>query len=113
MRRWKVYHADGTTTTGRSGEVAAAPVFGVVCVQQWDAKGQRHLLSGFDWYWYDPATAQWLGGDLFGMADFAMRTGLVKAGRFVPNDVYDRILEAARDDPDFSGDGREHAPRGK
>lgn len=110
--KWKAYYADGTVWPGDS-ETVTLPVTGIVCIQQWDANGHRHLLSGFDWYWYDPAAGGWLGGDFFGCADFMFRTGLVKAGRFVPNDVYDRITAAARGDPDFGGDGREHSPRGK
>lgn len=106
---WRAYYADGSTRSGAGCPTPLDPTHGVVCVVQRDpADGSRHVLSGHDWYWYDPAAGQWFGGDVHGLLDFAMRTGLIRAGRFVPNADYDRITTAARSDPDFAAaSGRE------
>lgn len=107
---WRAYFADGTTQAGSGPPRPWVATRGLVAVVQRDpADGSRHVLSGHDWYWYDPGDAQWYGGDVHGMVDFIGRTGLVVMGRYVPNAQYDRITHLARNDPEFAGPGgREH-----
>jgi hypothetical protein len=90
--KWKIYYADGTTFSDHDGSLKDAPAFGVLCVV------------------CDPDL--WGCGDLMGLVQYLMRTGLVKFGQLAPNEVYKRVLTSARSDPDFDTNERHVYERG-
>lgn len=100
MLAWRIYYGDGGTYSSADGDPADAPARGVQAIVQADTQVGRHVLSGFDYYWWE---GTWFGGDLFGLFDYLIEPGpkAVKFGRTVPNDVFERVIRAACDDPDF------------
>ena len=81
---WRIYYEDGTTFDNLQGGPDAAPAFGVLAVV---------CLPDL-----------WGCGDLLGLAQYLARPGMEKCVRFgvlASNDVYDRVLTAARADAYF------------
>lgn len=96
---WKLYYED-TTFSHEDGDPVDAPTFGVLVIAQPDFEVGRMLLSRFDWYWWD---GEWYGSDWIGMVDAFMHreARALKAGRSVPNTVYQEVFQKAWDDPDL------------
>lgn len=101
----RIYYGDGSTF---DGPPELAPPLDVQAINQLDEHGERETFRGDGYYWFD--SGRWYCGDLFGLFDFLMRSGLVKFGRYIPRSQYDAICERARTDPDFATSGaREYA----
>ena len=103
IARWKLHYDDGTTFSDRDGSPSEAPVLGVQVIAQ--AAGSdigRLIVQRRDYYWYDDG--EWFGGDLFGLFDYLSRSqgrSIVKFGRAVSQEVFQRCLDAAIADPEL------------
>ena len=103
MLTWRIHYGDGTSFSDADGAPSAAPPLNVQVIAQ--AAGcdvGRHLISRHDYYWFEQG--EWFGGDLFGLCDYLMRaqgTAIVKFGRYVTRDVYQRCFESAANNPDL------------
>lgn len=87
---WKIFYEDGSTFSNLDGFPEEAPAFGVVGIAC-----QPDL---------------WGCGDFVGLIDYLAHSPgyykVVRFGRLVANDVYDRVIKACRDDPDFNQNTR-------
>ena len=99
--KWRIYYGDGTTFDSDDGATTEAPATNVQAIVQPDPDVGRHIINRFDWYFFDEESGEWFGVDWFGLIDWMMRTGLVKAGRTIGNREYREILQRASDDPGF------------
>ena len=100
---WRVYYADGSTFSHKDGTPEEAPGWGVVCVVQPDAKVGRNILERWDFYYFHE-DGRWWGCDQWGLIDrLAHRLPMraVSVGRTIAETEYEKILEAARNDPEF------------
>lgn len=103
MIDWRIYYPDNTFDNTQ-GSVKEAPATGVqaIVIRDTDdpaANVGRFILSRKDYYWCE--NGEWYGGDIFGMFDFLMRSGLIKFGRSIPNPEHREIMQHAIHDPDF------------
>lgn len=111
---WRIYYGDGRTCDSSQGLIEWVPGLNVQAIVQHDQAGNRHVLSRFDYYWYDQDERQWFGGDLFGLFDFLARKSMVKFGRWIPHERFAEICDLAATDPDFASSAGTHnypAPR--
>lgn len=94
---WRIYYDDGSTFSSNDGPPEDAPALGVICIAQPDPEVGRHIVSGFDYYWF---TYEWWGGDLFGLFDYLITPGhkTVKFGRTVSNTDFSEIVNRAKTD---------------
>ncbi len=101
---WRIYYDNDLTFSATDGPPLAAPAWGVqVIVQDCPDEG-KHLLSNFDYYWFD--TARWCGGDFLGLIDFlSLHIGVVRFGRRIAPTLFEKILARAVTDSDFVGGG--------
>lgn len=101
---WRIFYSDGSTFDSAQGTHLEAPATGVqvIVVRDSDAPESNvghFILQRRDYYWYEDG--EWYCGDIFGMFDFLMRSGVVKFGQSIPNREYREILGRAGRDPDF------------
>jgi hypothetical protein len=96
MTRYAIYTTYGRYTD-QDGPPERAPKRDVQVIAIEDATVGRRLLSAFDFYWWDQASASWLGGDVFGLYDYLALPGwaLVLFGRHVPSEAYHAALNRA------------------
>lgn len=101
MVPWRVYYGDGTTW---DGDPFDAPGLNVQAVVQADAEVGRHVVTGFDFYWWEASHDRWWGGDLFGLWDYLSREGPRKVifARTMMNAEYRAVFDRAVADPDFA-----------
>ncbi len=97
------YYSDGTFDNSQ-GTYLEAPATGVqaIVIKDMDepvANVGRIILHRRDYYWYEDG--EWYGGDIFGMFDFLMRSGMVKFGQSIPNPEHREVMRRAIHDPDF------------
>ena len=101
MEQWRIYYGDGSTFSDAEGAPSDAPALDVQVIAQ--AAGiaiGRRTVSRYDYYWCE--AGEWYGGDLFGLYDFLMRSGLVKFGRAMPSAAFEAILTRAVTDGDMT-----------
>lgn len=101
---WRIFYADGSTFDSDDGHPIDAPAFGVLVVLQRDKYVGRRVLRMVDYYCWSPSVGKWL--DLFDSASVIVRAlrdpGLViKAGEYIEEKAYEKVLIAATNDPDF------------
>ena len=96
--RWRIYYGDGDTFDSSQGDPKDAPAFNVqACVSRdISPHRERFVAHKFDYYWFEDG--EWFGGDIFGLFDYLARSGMVKFGRTISNDQFDRVIKAATDD---------------
>jgi hypothetical protein len=94
---WRIYYGDGTTFSSLDGETEDAPALNVQAIVQLDKQVGRHIVSRRDFYIY--RDGEWYGVDWFGLLDHLMDLGIVKAGRTLSNEDYERIYMSAASDP--------------
>lgn len=101
---WRVYYADGSTFDSEQGEPHEAPPLGFICAVGYDESGSRYIMHGWDHYCWDLETRQWWGMDMCGLFDRLIRNLVYayKQGRTVTKTDFQRIMQAAHTDPDFS-----------
>lgn len=101
MVDWRVYYDDAATFDSDDGPPHLAPKRGVQAVVRTHPRVGFLVLEGHDYYWWDGG--EWLGGDKFGLFDYLSQSGrkVVLFGRSIQRDEYERIVQQARDDPDF------------
>lgn len=97
---WRIYYGDGSTY---DGEPFAAPSLNVQAIAQLDDEVGRHVIAGFDFYWYEPSEDKWWGGEAFGLWDYLSRPGVRKVifARTLLNEDYRAVFKRACEDPDF------------
>lgn len=101
MPDWRVYYDDGATFVGAPED---APTHGVISIVMPDPDVGRLVLTKFDYYcWWPDRDQPWDGHDIVGLIDYLGLPGLKRVlfGRSVPNEVYNRVYEAAAGDEDF------------
>jgi hypothetical protein len=101
---WRIYYGDGTTYSQADGGLADAPALDVQAIVVPDDEVGRVVLTRHDYYWFESAGRPgpgWWGGDLFGLFDFLMRSGLVKFGRSIPTAQFREVYRRAVEDPGF------------
>lgn len=118
---WRIYYADGTTFSSADGSWDDAPARGVIAVVRPNPQTGRSVEKGRAFYIMDPDAGEPWAVDWPGLWDYLHRVGSlqagiplrdvnldalardwgVKFGRSVPNEVYQRIVIAADNDPDF------------
>ncbi len=101
---WKIWYGNGTTFSSEKGMSNDAPTTNVqaVVVRDTDTSGSNvghFVLQRRDYYWHE--SDEWYCGDIFGLFDFLMRSGLVKFGRSIPNSEYRQIMKRIENDSDF------------
>ncbi len=103
-RRWCVWYVDGTTFSSEDGTPAEAPGAGVVVIAQdggnhgdpYVTGGQQWTtVAGYDWYIFD--RGYWFSVNMSGLVQYVAEPGakVVKAGRWVPPEVYDQLRREA------------------
>lgn len=97
--KWKIYYGDGTTFSSEDGPPELAPATNIQCIIERDERHGRLVLSRFDFYIHKKDG--WYGVDQFGLFDYLMEIGLLKAGRTINNELYGEIIAAASNDPDL------------
>lgn len=98
--QWKLYYGDGSTFSDQDGPATAAPPLNVQAIAQVaDIAIGRKTVSRYDFYWFEQG--EWFGGDLFGLFDFLMRSGVVKFGRAINRLAFEQTLNQAVTDPDL------------
>lgn len=97
--RWKIWYGDGRTFSDADGTPAQAPAVNVQAIAQPDPKIGRFISTRSDFYLY--RDGKWWPVDWFGLLDHLMDMGIVKAGRTIENESYDRIIQQALHDPNF------------
>jgi len=112
MPEWRIYYADGSTFDSTQGAPADAPSFGVQAIVQRDKYYGRRILRMVDYYCWSPTARKWL--DLFDSSAVILRAirdpGLiVKAGEYIDEQRYEKILIGVTNDPDFPGKTPEKA----
>lgn len=100
---WRIYYRHRVFDSAQ-GTHLEAPATGVqaIVIKDTDVPESNvghFILQRKDYYWHEDG--EWCGGDIFGMFDFLMRSGVVKFGRSIPNSEYREILSRAGSDPDF------------
>lgn len=106
---WRIYYEHNSFDSNQ-GQPGDAPAWGVqVLVQDCPREG-KHLLSGFDFYWF--SEGRWFGGDFVGLIDALARGEcLVRFGRSMKPKDFEDICQVAERDPDFqSGAYRREGP---
>jgi len=99
---WRITYSDGSTFSSDDGSPADAPGRGVVLIAQADERVGRRIARSMDYYVYDVERfGGWQGVDNYGLWDYLSDPGLkiVKFGRWVPNDQWERLLIAAQNEP--------------
>lgn len=101
MVSWRIYYDDGTTFDSDDGPPHLAPKRGVQAIVRDDPQTGFMVLEGHDHYWWEHD--QWVGGDKYGFFDYLSRSGrkVVLFGRSIRREEYERIVNEARNDPDF------------
>lgn len=101
---WCIWYIDGTTFTSEDGPPEDAPGSGVVVIAQdggnhdtpYVKSGQGYgVVEGRDWYLYD--RGHWFSSDMAGLVQYVTEPGakIVKAGRWVPPDVFAQLHATA------------------
>jgi len=103
---WRIYYDNGSTFDSSEGRPEDAPGHGVLCIVQPSSAFGRVVTSGWDFYYFrHTSETPWWGGDLIGLIDQLCRhpdiTHAVKMGGMADTPDYQRIRQAAVDDPDF------------
>ncbi len=118
MLRWRIYYGDGTTFDNLQGDWLDAPSRGVLCVTSASEETGQRCAQGRNFY----VMTDW--GEVYGMdwpglwdlliqwehpeahkplrdVDLDAMMGPVKYGEMVPREVFQRIFNRAKHDPDF------------
>ncbi len=101
---WCIWYTDGATFSSDDGDPQDAPGAGVVVIAQdggnhddpYVKSGQGFgVVEGRDWYLYD--RGHWFSSDMAGLVQYVAEPGykIVKAGRWVPPDVFDTFRDEA------------------
>lgn len=97
---WIIYYGDQSDFTSDAGRPDEAPPVNVQIIAQVSYQEGRVLLSGHDFYWWEPLLLQWSGGDVFGMYDLLMRhPGVIKFARSMRTPDFQKLFERAVADP--------------
>lgn len=101
MAAWRIYYSDGSTFDSDDGSAEDAPSTGVICVKQKNPLSTWTLVSMRDYYlWHD---GQWWEADTPGFWQYMFKSGAKVAlfGESVPDEVFNDVINRARDDADF------------
>lgn len=100
---WRIYYGDETTFSAGDGSVYDAPARNVQAIVRLDPRVGRFILTGHDYYWWQPGDEEWFGGDRFGLFDYLCRPGRKRVlfGRSLTRSEYERIHQQAATDDDF------------
>ena len=115
--KWTIYYDDGSTHSDDNGWPKEDGIFGVQVIAQYSERVGRQTLHGRDFYIC--INDCWWGVDQFGLLDWILHklhdVQCVVAGRMMPNDGFEVILErAANEDnglPRKSGQELIESPR--
>ena len=115
---WKIYYSDGSTFDDSQGGAVEAPGLGIVVISYTLSTGDRSLLYGWDYYFFNSEYIDWQGADLFGLLDNLTNDRknvlrAVKAGRTIPLERFNEILHSAIVDDYIptTGDQKRVTPR--
>lgn len=106
---WRIWYEDVSSYCNLDGSPENAPYEGVVAIVQHNEKMNRVVSKGWNYYYWrrDEETGAWgwCGADQRGQVDqFARRphdSRALKIGWMVGTPRFEKIMEAARSDPDF------------
>jgi len=100
---WRIYYDDGTTFDSNDGLPHEAPPRGFILVVGYDETNTRYIMQGWDHYCFDKESDQWWGMDVHGLIDRLCLNKIYayKLGRTVRKTVWQELLKAANNDPDF------------
>ena len=96
---WRIYYGDDSTYDSNDGSPEDAPAANIQAIVQFNELVGRELLRKFDFYLH--IDGQWIGVDWFGLVDHMMDQGIVKSGRCLPREQYQKISYKALHDSDF------------
>lgn len=118
MKKWKIFYGDGSTFGSDDGIPEEAPALNVQAIaHEADIGIGRRVVSGKDYYWWEPRSGQWEGTtDPFALWDYLVREcpSIVKFGRVLPRLEFEKILHRAVMDsglqPKVAWDSSERQP---
>ena len=93
MIQWAIYYDDGLKFTSDDGPALHAPRTGVQIIAQADPSMGWELLSGADYFYFEPETRGWYIADLFTVFDVLIRSKqpLILFGRMVSEECFREI----------------------
>lgn len=91
---WRIYYDDKPSFGSGDGNPSDAPAWGVQIIVQADPDAGRYIVSNHDFYIY--RGGQWFGVDIFGLIDFLTAQGLVKIGRIISNQEFERVYRESQ-----------------
>jgi hypothetical protein len=102
---FRVYYskyAQQETFDGSRENIGETPVDEVLVIVQWDLDHGRKLVSGGDFYCWDPEFF-WIPCDRETKDQYIRRPGLHRylRGVMVHHEEWNRVVKLAREDPDF------------
>jgi len=102
---WRIFYDDGSTFSSADGEPHEAPSEGVICAVGYTPDdGERYIANRGDYYHFHRGEGRWWECDLAGLLDRLRNNSEVyayKEGRRVSKKLWEEILIAANNDPDF------------
>lgn len=100
---WVIYYADGRRVTSKDCAPEDTPVTGVQVILIRDGRHGRRVLKMADYYVWSASLGRWL--DCLDSAAVVLRAMrepvLVRAGEYLREADFERILIAAHNDPDL------------
>lgn len=102
--RWKIYYGDGSIYSDVDGILEQSPHFNVQVIVVRDSDVGRRLIFGHAWYLFKDGL--WFGIDdtaslIIQFLQDADKIRAVRAGMIVSPQVFKKIFDMAKNDPDF------------
>lgn len=100
---WAIYYADGSRYTSDDGRPEHTPPTGVQVILVREGRCGRRVLKVADYYIWSQSLGRWIEAqDAAAVVLRAMREPvLVRAGEYLREADFERILIAAHNDPDL------------